>query len=113
MDTQIGNILGAPEAELDQLLGRVFVETGDYRALTQSTDYNFVVERRGTGKSELLPASALALQPGFAQQKIAFHHNPAELLVKFRQHTLAMLIARSQMIGEYPGCCLSRAFFPA
>jgi hypothetical protein len=44
-----------------------------------------------------------ALQPGFAQQKIALHHHPAELIVKFGHLTLAQLIARSQMISEHPG----------
>jgi len=51
--TVSGNLLGAPEAEVDALLDEAFLETGDYKALTESTDYNFVVGRRGTGKSAL------------------------------------------------------------
>jgi hypothetical protein len=49
----VGNILGAARAEVDALLASAFVETAAYRALTENTDYNFVVGRRGTGKSAL------------------------------------------------------------
>ena len=49
----IGNVLGAARAEVDTLLARAFIETPAYRALIQNTDYNFVVGRRGTGKSAL------------------------------------------------------------
>ena len=35
------------------MLGRVFVETADYRTLIESTDSTIVVGRRGTGKSAL------------------------------------------------------------
>jgi hypothetical protein len=51
---KFGNILGAGRAEIDhQMLENAFVETADYRALTSTSDYNFVVGRRGTGKSAL------------------------------------------------------------
>jgi Cdc6-like AAA superfamily ATPase len=49
-----GNILGNARAEADlQMLGQAFVETADYLALTKTTDFHFVVGRRGTGKSAL------------------------------------------------------------
>jgi len=49
-----GSLLGAARAEADTgMLQKAFVETPDYRALTQSHDYNFVVGRRGSGKSAL------------------------------------------------------------
>jgi len=35
------------------MLTRAFVETADYRALIETKDFNFVVGRRGTGKSAL------------------------------------------------------------
>ena len=48
----VGNILGAGRAEADSvMLAKAFIETADYRALIQSDDFNFVVGRRGTGKS--------------------------------------------------------------
>jgi hypothetical protein len=50
----IGNLLGAPRAEIDdRMLSQAFVETEDYRALISTHDFNFVVGRRGTGKSAL------------------------------------------------------------
>jgi len=49
-----GNILGSSRAEADvNMLARAFVETADYQALAQTSDFNFVVGRRGTGKSAL------------------------------------------------------------
>lgn len=49
-----GNLLGAARAEVDsRMLTRAFIETVAYHALTHSQDYNFVVGRRGTGKSAL------------------------------------------------------------
>jgi hypothetical protein len=49
-----GNILGDVRAENDfAMLSSAFYETNDYRALTQTQDYNIVVGRRGTGKSAL------------------------------------------------------------
>lgn len=48
-----GNLLGSPRAESDNLLDRTFVETSDYHALTAKVDFNFVVGRRGAGKSAL------------------------------------------------------------
>jgi len=49
-----GNILGGIRAEIDdKMLDAAFVETYDFQALTKTRDYNFVVGRRGTGKSAL------------------------------------------------------------
>jgi hypothetical protein len=53
------------------------------------------------------------LQSGFAQQKIAFHHHPAQLLVKFGQLALAQLLAWSQMIGEHPRRRLYQRLLPS
>ncbi|MBD3307257.1 hypothetical protein GF339_12560, partial [candidate division KSB3 bacterium] len=49
-----GNILGGSRAEIDKtMLAKAFVETHDFQALVNTTDFNFVVGRRGTGKSAL------------------------------------------------------------
>lgn len=49
----IGNVLGDARAETDKLLSDSFVETPDFLALSTTNDFNFVVGRRGTGKSAL------------------------------------------------------------
>ncbi len=50
----VGNILGASRAEIDGfMIENAFVETNDYRALTTTDDFNFVVGRRGVGKTAL------------------------------------------------------------
>jgi hypothetical protein len=52
MSVTLGNLLGAAQAEADQfMLLHAFIETPDYQALLHTTDYNYVVGRRGTGKS--------------------------------------------------------------
>ena len=49
-----GNLLGSPRAETDvMMLREAFLQTADCALLTQSKDRNFVVGRRGTGKSAL------------------------------------------------------------
>ena len=49
-----GSLLGSPRAESDTTMLRdAFLQTADYASLTQSKDRNFVVGRRGTGKSAL------------------------------------------------------------
>lgn len=54
MSLHPGNLLGAPRAEADRvMLERAFVETKDFLALAETDDFNFVVGRRGTGKSAL------------------------------------------------------------
>ena len=48
------NLLGDLRAEADgNMLGSVFLETGDYRSLIETSDRIVVVGRRGTGKSAL------------------------------------------------------------
>ena len=84
-----GNLLGAPRAEIDKLLDDAFLETGDYKALTQSTDFNFVVGRRGTGKSALF----VKLQQHFATRPGVFlrAETPPEYETLQLQHTLSQL----------------------
>ena len=54
MNMKPGNPLGAVRAESDsEMLENAFVETSEYRSLTQTHDFHFVVGRRGTGKSAL------------------------------------------------------------
>jgi hypothetical protein len=50
----VGNILGTPRAEADlAMLSRAFIETTEFRALVETQDFNYVVGRRGAGKSAL------------------------------------------------------------
>lgn len=54
MPAPLGTLLGAAQAEADvQMLKRAFIETADYQALRFTSDYNYVVGRRGTGKSAI------------------------------------------------------------
>jgi hypothetical protein len=47
-------VLGAARAETDRtMLEKAFLETAEYHVLTQGTHHNFVVGRRGAGKSAL------------------------------------------------------------
>lgn len=65
----IGNILGSARAEADSvMLSRAFIETADYRALIETRDFNYVVGRRGTGKSALFTR----LKEYFEQQEHIF-----------------------------------------
>jgi hypothetical protein len=49
-----GNLLGGPRAEIDKtMLSEAFIKTHDFQALVSTRDFNFVVGRRGTGKSAL------------------------------------------------------------
>ena len=49
-----GNLLGGDRAEVDHvMLEKAFVQTHDFQALVTTTNFNFVVGRRGTGKSAL------------------------------------------------------------
>ena len=72
-----GNPLGADRAEIDaEMLEHAFVKTHDYEALVNTRDFNFVVGRRGTGKT----ATYLKLQEYFkGQREIILHsHRPEE-----------------------------------
>lgn len=54
MQRTIGNLLGAAQAEADRaMLQRAFIETADYQALLHTSDFSYVVGRRGTGKSAI------------------------------------------------------------
>lgn len=59
----LGSLLGAANAEADAMLNRAFLQTPDYHALLHSGDFNYVVGRRGTGKSALF----LSLRDKFAE----------------------------------------------
>ena len=49
-----GNLLGGTRAEIDsKMLEKAFIKTHDFQALVNTRDFNFVVGRRGTGKSAL------------------------------------------------------------
>ena len=72
-----GNPLGAVRAEIDtEMLERAFVKTHDYEALANTRDFNFVVGRRGAGKTALY----LMLREYFANQReiILHSHRPEE-----------------------------------
>ena len=54
MQSTLGNLLGAAQAEADHsMLSRAFIETAEYQTLLHTTDFNYVVGRRGTGKSAI------------------------------------------------------------
>ena len=72
-----GNILGSARAEADtRMLQQAFVETSDYLALKDTEDFNFVVGRRGTGKTALY----LRLVEAFSKDRrvLAYHMKPEE-----------------------------------
>ena len=79
-----GNLLGAPRAEADiKMLKTAFIETQDFHALLDTRDFNFVVGRRGTGKSALFMKVSEALQK---EKSVYLHHESAteyELLELF------------------------------
>jgi hypothetical protein len=71
-----GNLLGGARAESDdKMLKTAFVETADFQALTNTRDFNFVVGRRGTGKSALYMKVAEFL----TEHKIGFVYREAPL----------------------------------
>ena len=66
-----GNLLGSVRAEADtEMLEEAFVETSDYSALKNTDNFNFVVGRRGTGKTALY----LKLTSDFTDQTHLFLH---------------------------------------
>ena len=72
-----GNILGSARAEADtRMLQQAFVETSDYLVLKDTEDFNFVVGRRGTGKTALY----LRLVEVFSKDRrvLAYHMKPEE-----------------------------------
>jgi hypothetical protein len=72
-----GNVLGATRAELDSfMLERAFVETTAFASLAHTRDFNFVVGRRGTGKSAL--CARLVSHFGSQHGTIVIKHTPQE-----------------------------------
>jgi hypothetical protein len=64
MSKSARRILGASTAEADVVLDQAFVHTPQYLAVVESRDYNFVVGRRGTGKSAICKHAASAMSAG-------------------------------------------------
>ena len=86
-----GNILGSTRAEADKhMLEEAFVETSDYLALKNTDDFNFIVGRRGTGKTALY----LRLISGFSEDKRSFTHS-----VKPQEHDALMLLGLTRRLG--------------
>lgn len=88
-----GNILGDARAEADPMLDKAFVATADYRGLVETDDYNFVVGRRGTGKSAL-----------FRKVSEHFRSDPKTLLIaeKPQEHDIFALHERLERLnGTY------------
>jgi hypothetical protein len=79
-----GNLLGDIRAESDlPMLRDAFVPTQDYRALTETRDFNFVVGRRGTGKSALFiraQEELRAREPRFVHSIVPREYETLELL---------------------------------
>jgi len=72
-----GNILGGIRAENDlQMLEKAFVETYDFKAITATKDFNFVVGRRGVGKSALFIMASKAIQK--ARSGYVYKNKPEE-----------------------------------
>ncbi len=116
-----GNILGSVRAENDTaMLARAFVETAEYRALIETQDFNFVVGRRGTGKSALFDRvnehfqrhgkvflyaarpqeyEALALQQSFAPYATTYSEMRALSRLVWKVHLL-LLVAES-LVAHY------------
>ena len=108
-----GNLLGSPRAESDTIMLRdAFLQTADYASLTQSKDHNFVVGRRGTGKSALFTKvneyyknapqtfvlsgqpteyEAIRLQELLSQKGASYQHMRAASRVAWTIHILAWL----------------------
>ncbi len=83
----VGNVLGATRAEADaEMLAHAFVETADFAALTATRDFNFVVGRRGTGKTALF----LRVSDYFRADRRIFLHSdtPAEYAMLALQSAL-------------------------
>lgn len=102
------------------MLSKAFVETAEYRALVETQDFNFVVGRRGTGKSALFDRvnehfhrhgkvflyaarpqehEALALQQAFAPYATTYNEMRALSRMVWKVHLL-LLVAES-LIAHY------------
>ncbi|MCK5100755.1 MAG: hypothetical protein KAR45_21770 [Desulfobacteraceae bacterium] len=82
-----GNLLGGSRAEIDgNMLQEAFVETSDFLALVNTKDFNFVVGRRGTGKSALF----IKIEEHIIKNKIGYVYSkvPEEYEQLALQHTV-------------------------
>ena len=87
-----GNVLGAARAEADnEMLSRAFVETSDFQALRTTDHFNFVVGRRGTGKTALF----LRCLDEFEQDKKIFAH-----MLKPEEHHSLALVSLLRKLGD-------------
>ena len=97
----VGNILGSARAESDdKMLHAAFLETADYRALTETDDFNFVVGRRGAGKSALFRKVAEAYEKDnstFLFVEVPSEHQTLALEERLQQLTLDYNGARAVM----------------
>jgi hypothetical protein len=85
MPAPFGTLLGAAQAEADsKMLRRAFIETPDYQALRHTPDFNYVVGRRGTGKSAI-----------FQRLKEEFSEDPSAILLAEQPQDYEMLELQS------------------
>lgn len=78
-----GHLLGGIRAESDNVLRKAFVKTYDFNAITNTKDFNFIVGRRGTGKSALSLMSSLHIQEnklGYVYENIPEDYEQLELV---------------------------------
>ena len=94
MDHSVGNLLGNVRAEADEeMLSQAFIETNDFRALLSTRDFNFVVGRRGTGKT----AICLKLSEAYLDD-----NHVLLFTIKPREHEcLALLSLLSDYASDY------------
>ena len=86
------NVLGVARAEADnEMLQRAFVETSDFQALRNTDDFNFIVGRRGTGKTALF----LRGLEEFERDKKIFAHR-----LKPDEHDSLALLSLLRKLGD-------------
>ena len=91
-DINSGNVLGAARAEADKdMLSRAFLETSDFQALRNTDHFNFVVGRRGTGKTALFLRSL----EDFQRDKKIFTHR-----LKPEEHDSLALLSLLRKLGD-------------
>lgn len=88
-----GNVLGVARAEADNdMLNRAFIETSDFQALRDTDHFNFVVGRRGTGKTALFLRSLEEFKRG---HKKVFTHR-----LKPEEHDSLALLGLLKKLGD-------------
>lgn len=88
-----GNVLGVARAEADNdMLSRAFVETSDFQALRNTDHFNFVVGRRGTGKTALFLRS---LEEFKRDRRKVFTHR-----LKPEEHDSLALLSLLKKLGD-------------